>query len=114
VRCALESLALAYRRALDTLEGLTGQKLSRLHIVGGGSKNRLLMQFAANATGRTVITGPVEATAIGNLLIQGMALGHVKDLVELRTIVRRSFPTEDLHPQDHSSWEAAYKRFAAL
>jgi rhamnulokinase len=114
VRCALESLALAYRRALDTLEGLTSQKLSRLHIVGGGSKNRLLMQFAANATGRTVITGPVEATAIGNLLIQGMALGHVKDLAELRAIVRRSFPTEDLHPQDHAAWEAAYKRFCAL
>ncbi|MEK7411911.1 MAG: rhamnulokinase family protein [Planctomycetota bacterium] len=114
IRCVLESLALTYRRGLEALESLTGQKLSRLHVVGGGSKNRLLNQFAANATGRSVITGPVEATAIGNLLVQALALGHIKDLAELRAIVRRSFPVETWKPQDHAAWEATYKRFVAL
>ena len=110
VRCALESLAIAYRRSLDTLERLTGQKLSRLHIVGGGSKNRLLMQMAADATGRQVIAGPVEATAIGNLLIQALALGRIKDHAELRHIVKASFPVESFQPHDHANWEAALKR----
>lgn len=114
VRCVLESLALSYRRGLELLETLTGQKLSRLHIVGGGGKNRLLNQFAADATGRTVITGPVEATAAGNLLVQAMALGHVADLAEVRAIVRRSFPVETWKPQDAATWEAAYRRFVAL
>ena len=99
VRCALESLAASYRRGLDTLERLTGQKLSRLHVVGGGSKNRLLMQLAADATGRQVICGPVEATAIGNLLIQALALGKIKDHAELRAIVRASFPVETFQPR---------------
>jgi rhamnulokinase len=99
VRCALESLAASYRRGLDTLERLTGQKLSRLHVVGGGSKNRLLMQLTADATGRQVISGPVEATAIGNLLIQALALGRIKDHAELRAIVRASFPVETFHPK---------------
>ena len=99
VRCALESLAASYRRGLDTLERLTGQKLSRLHVVGGGSKNRLLMQLAADATGRQVICGPVEATAIGNLLIQALALGKIKDHAELRAIVRASFPVETFNPK---------------
>ncbi len=99
VRCALESLAASYRRGLDTLERLTGQKLSRLHVVGGGSKNRLLMQLAADATGRQVICGPVEATAIGNLLIQALALGQIKDHAELRAIVRASFPVETFSPK---------------
>ncbi len=99
VRCALESLAVTYRKAIDTLERLTGQKLSRLHVVGGGSKNRLLMQLAADATGRQVICGPVEATAIGNLLIQALALGRIKDHAELRAIVRASFPVETFNPR---------------
>ncbi len=99
VRCALESLAVTYRKSIDTLERLSGQKLSRLHIVGGGSKNRLLMQMAADATGRQVIAGPVEATAIGNLLIQALALGQIKDHAELRRIVRASFPVETFVPR---------------
>lgn len=114
VRTVLESLALAYRRALDTVERLAGQRISRLHVVGGGSRNRLLMQFAADATGRSVVTGPVEATAMGNLLLQGVALGHVPDLAALRTIVRRSTTVDTLQPQDRAAWEAAWKRFSAL
>jgi rhamnulokinase len=114
VRCALESLALAYRRSLDALEGITQQRLTRLHIVGGGTKNRLLSQMAADATGRQVIAGPVEATAAGNLLVQALALGHLKDLAELRAVVRRSFPVETFKPAGHAAWDAAYKRFGAL
>lgn len=110
VRCALESLAITYRRSLDTLERLTGQRLSRLHIVGGGSKNRLLMQMAADATGRQVIAGPVEATAIGNLLIQALALGRIKDHAELRRVVRDSFAVETFTPKDHAAWDDALKR----
>lgn len=109
-RLVLESLALGYRKHLATLERLTHQKLSRLHIVGGGSRNRLLCQMAADATGRSVISGPVEATAIGNLLIQAVALGHVKDHAELRAIVRRSFPVETFAPRDHGPWEAAARK----
>jgi rhamnulokinase len=114
VRCIFESLALSYRRGLERLEQLTGQKISRLHIVGGGIMNRQLNQYAADASGRTVITGPKEATAIGNLLVQAKALGHIKDLAELRAIVRRSFPTETWKPQAHGAWDAAWARFNAL
>jgi rhamnulokinase len=109
VRCALESLALTYRRSIDTLERLAGQKLSRLHVIGGGSKNRLLMQMAASATGRQVICGPVEATVIGNLLIQALALGRIKDHAELRDIVRASFPVETFQPHDHAAWNEALR-----
>ena len=83
-RCILESLALSYRTALDEIEELTGRSIARLHIVGGGSQSALLNQFAANATGREVIAGPVEATAAGNVLIQAIALGQVESLEALR------------------------------
>jgi rhamnulokinase len=111
-RCALESLALAYRGAIARLEQVTGRRITRLHIVGGGSKNRLLMQMAADATGRTVVAGPVECTAAGNLLIQALALGHLKDHAELRAVVRRSFAVETFQPHDQAAWDAAARRLA--
>jgi rhamnulokinase len=114
VRCALESLALSYRRVLDELETVTGRRISRLHIVGGGSRNQLLNQFAADATGREVVAGPVEATAIGNLLMQGLALGRLEDLADLRRVVRASFPVQTYHAKDRDLWDAAYRRFRAL
>ncbi len=114
IRCTLESLALLYRHVLDQMEDVAGQKLTTLHIVGGGTKNRLLNQFSANATGRTVIAGPVEATAAGNVLIQALALGHIVTLRELRTIVRQSFPVETYQPQDALTWQQAYDRFQKL
>ncbi len=114
VRCTLESLALLYRQVLDQLESLTEQKLTTLHIVGGGSQNELLDQFSANATGRVVVTGPVEATAAGNVLIQALALGHVVTLRELRSIVRRSFTVDVYRPQDELTWQSAYERFQKL
>ena len=111
VRCALESLALAYRHTLGQLEQALGYPLDAIHIVGGGSRNRLLNQFTADATGKPVIAGPVEATAIGNVLVQAMALGQLNSLAEARSLVRRSFPVETFTPGPAEDWEAAYQRF---
>ena len=113
-RCILESLSLLYRQSLGELEQLTGHKINRLHIVGGGTRNDLLNQCAASATGRKVITGPVEATAAGNILIQAIAGGAVASLTEARAIVARSFPQNNYEPQEPSVWKAAYERFRAL
>jgi rhamnulokinase len=114
IRCALESLALKYRQTLESLEGVLGYRLEPLHIVGGGTKNRLLNQFAANATGRQVVTGPVEATAIGNILVQAIALGELASLAEARAVVRRSFDVAVYEPQDAAGWDEAYGRFCAM
>ena len=114
IRCILESLALLYRRTLEQLEVITGQPVTTLHIVGGGSQNLLLNQFSANATGRTVIAGPAEATATGNILIQALALGQLKDLAELRQVVRNSFAVQTYQPQDGAVWATAYERFQKL
>ena len=111
VRCALESLALSYRATLEKIEALTGRTIHRLHIVGGGSQSVLLNQFAANATGRKVLAGPVEATAIGNLLLQAVTLGHLETIVDLRRTVRASFPIELFAPADADVWQDAYARF---
>ncbi len=113
-RCILESLALLYRRTLEQLEACTGQPVTTLHIVGGGSQNLLLNQFSANATGRTVIAGPVEATATGNILIQALALGQLKNLAELRQVVRNSFAVQTYQPQDAAVWSQADGRFQKL
>jgi rhamnulokinase len=113
-RSVLESLALLYRKTLDELEAVTGRKIRALHVVGGGSKNKLFNQFIASATGRNVLAGPVEATAIGNLLVQAIGLGHVASLSELRTIVRDSFPVETYEPRDRSVWDVAFARFETL
>jgi len=108
VRCCLDSLALKYRSTLRTLEQLSGKKVSKLHIVGGGSQNRLLNQIAADATGCTVFAGPVEATAIGNVLLQARSAGLIADLDDLRAIVRASFPIETYSPDPDavSRWDA--------
>lgn len=111
IRCCLESLALAYAVNLRQLEGLVGTKFRRLHIVGGGSQNELLNQFAADACGVEVVTGPVEATAAGNVLVQGIALGHVASLAAAREMVRRSFPVGHFKPGDPSAWSAPMERF---
>ncbi len=114
IRCALESLALKYRWAIERSEELSSQVINIIHIVGGGTQNRLLNQFTANATGRPVVTGPIEATAIGNILIQMLAMGQISSLSEGRDIVRRSFPVETYQPEDGPAWEAAYERFVKL
>ena len=112
IRCVLESLALLYRRTFATLEQLVGRKLSRLHIVGGGSKNELLNQFTANALGIPVLAGPVESTALGNVLVQAIALGHVPSLAAGRQLVAKSFPLRRYEPRDGAPWEAADRKFA--
>jgi rhamnulokinase len=114
LRCALESVALEYRRVAGTLSQLVGAPLETVHIVGGGSQNRLLNQFTADATGRAVIAGPVEATATGNLLLQALALGHISSLQEGRDIVRRSCEMEVYEPRDAGRWDEAYRRYQAL
>jgi len=113
-RCILESLALLYKKKLDALEQLTGRKIETLHIVGGGSNSSLLNKFTANASGRTVVAGPVEATAIGNLLIQAIALGDLNSLAELREVVRNSTELKTFQPRQSIDWHAASVRFSKL
>ncbi|MEJ2736749.1 MAG: FGGY-family carbohydrate kinase, partial [Anaerolineae bacterium] len=114
IRCALESLALEYRWVAERLDEMVGRPLPAIHIFGGGSQNRLLNQFAADATGRTIVTGPVEATAIGNVLVQALALGHINTLAEGRALVRHSFQVETYEPRDTAAWDGAYERYLAL
>jgi rhamnulokinase len=114
LRGVFESLALFYRTTLQKLEQVTNQKFERLHIVGGGSKNALLNQFSANALNIEVQAGPDEATAVGNILIQAIAMGDLKGLPELRTIVAHSFETVSFHPDDSKQWEQAYGRFVNI
>ena len=114
VRCALESLALLYHRTLRDLERLTGRRIEHLHIVGGGSRNPLLNQFAANATQLPVLAGPVEATAAGNVLVQAIALGEVPSLSAAREIVAASMPVQRIEPRDRAEWERAFDRFGKL
>jgi rhamnulokinase len=111
VRSILESLAFKYRAVLESLEQLTGTRFEELRIVGGGSRNRLLNQFTADATGRTVVAGPVEATALGNIAMQMLATGAVTSLGEARAIIERSFPVERFEPVSADVWAAHYPRF---
>jgi len=111
VRAILESLALKYRVVLESLEELTGRRFEQIRIVGGGSRNRLLNQFTADATGRPVLAGPIEATALGNIGMQMLATGAVSSLAEARAIIDRSFPVERFEPSATDRWDAQYRRF---
>jgi rhamnulokinase len=108
IRVALEGIALKYRWVLERLEELTGKRLDPIHIIGGGTKNRLLNQFTADVTCRAVVTGPVEATAIGNILMQAIGLQHLRSLAEARRIVRTSFTPEVYEPKQSADWNDAY------
>lgn len=112
IRTCLESLALTYRRTLENLEKLSGRKIKTIHIVGGGAQNELLNQMTADACGRKVVAGPIEATAAGNVLVQAMATGDVKDLKQARKIIRNSFDVKTYEPQQSGGvWDVAYGRF---
>jgi rhamnulokinase len=111
IRTCLESLALKYRNTIEGLEDILGRKFKVIHIVGGGTQNELLNQLTASACGRTVIAGPVEATAIGNILVQAMAVNEIHSLADARAIVRESFDVKTYHPEDPKKWDAAYERF---
>jgi rhamnulokinase len=114
VRCALESLALCYRWVLEKLEALTGRRAEVIHIVGGGSQNALLNQFTADACNRPVLAGPVEATAMGNVLVQALGLGLLGSLADGREVVRRSVEVRTFTPRRPEAWRAAYERFLAF
>jgi len=113
-RCILESLALCYRHGLDQLAEILDRSFSVLHIVGGGSQNTLLCQFAANATRLPVSAGPVEATAAGNVLVQALALGHVGAPQAIRDMVRQSFTLVEYEPRETRQWEDRYGRYIDL
>lgn len=111
LRCALESLALEYRWVAERLDELTGKRLETIHIIGGGAQNELLDQLAADATGRTVVTGPIEATALGNVLVQARALGHIGSVAEGRDVVKASFDLKTFAPRDTARWDDVFAAY---
>ena len=114
VRCALESLALKYRTVLEELRQVSPHPIETIHVIGGGSRNELLCRFTAEATGLPVVTGPAEATAIGNIMGQALALGLVRSPEEIRIIVAASTDLKTYEPRDPRAWESAYDRFQGV
>jgi len=114
LRCIFESLALKYRWVITCLEEMLGYRLEVIHVIGGGSQNELLCQFTADSTRKPVVAGPVEATAIGNALVQAVSLGYLNSLEEGRGLVARSFPLKTYQPRGEEGWEAAYERFVSM
>jgi rhamnulokinase len=110
-RAVLDSLAMKYRLVIRNLESLTGEPIERIRVIGGGSKNRLLNQLTADATGKPVVAGPAEATALGNIAIQLVATGAASGLTEARAIIERSFPTETFEPRAPERWNQEADRF---
>jgi rhamnulokinase len=113
-RCIYDSLALKYKYTLGQIETITGEKIEKLHIIGGGANNELLNRFTANATGIPVIAGPTEATAIGNILMQAKALGVMNSLEEARKVVKNSFEVKIYNPVARTDWENAFDKFKKL
>ncbi|WP_432797062.1 rhamnulokinase [Poriferisphaera sp. WC338] len=114
VRCALESLAFAYRTTLHELQELLGRKMDVLHVVGGGGKNELLQQMTADAINLPVIVGPYEATAIGNALTQAMGAGNLADLAAIRSVVKQSFELKTYKPSDTAGFDQHAMRYQSL
>ncbi|QDU64564.1 Rhamnulokinase [Planctomycetes bacterium Pan216] len=114
VRCCLESLALCYRQTVEELEEVLGKRFSTIHIVGGGCRNELLCRMTADCTGRVVVAGPVEATSIGNCLVQAMAVGELGSLADIRAVVRRNADVKTYEPQPNPQWDEHYARYRAL
>ena len=114
IRTVFESLAMRYQEVLQQIVRISGTPVDVLHIIGGGSKNRLLNRFTANATGKTVVAGPAEATAVGNVLMQAYAAGLVKDSHEMRALVAASFQTETYTPGDTTAWHKGYHKYQTL
>jgi rhamnulokinase len=114
LRCALDSLALKFRQVLGMCESLVGGRIETIHIVGGGTKNRQLCQAAADACGRRVVAGPVEATATGNVMMQAVAAGDVGSIAEARDVIRHSFAVEEYEPHNTAAWDEAFGRFERI
>jgi rhamnulokinase len=114
VRCSLESLALQYRVVLEELRGVQSAPIDRIHVLGGGSRNAFLCRMTADATGLPVLAGPAEATALGNIIVQALALGHIASLEEARAAVRRSNEIIEYKPRDTDAWDAAFEKYQSL
>jgi rhamnulokinase len=114
IRCVLESLALKFRQTVELLGSVAGVAPPELHVIGGGARNRLLCQWTADATGLQVVAGPEEATLVGNLMAQAMALGELDSLEDAREVVRASFEPALYEPARQPDWEQAYGRFEQL
>jgi rhamnulokinase/L-fuculokinase len=114
VRCIFESLALCYRNTIENIENMTGKHYSCINIVGGGTKEAILCQYAADASNRVVYAGPVEATAIGNISMQAIASGEIKNISEAREIIRNSFEIKVYEPKDRDAWDDAYQRYLSI
>lgn len=114
IRCALESLAMRYRMVLEWLEELVGNRIHTIHIVGGGTQNELLCQMTADACNRQIVTGPVEATAIGNLMQQMISKGEIASISDARHIIADSFDVNSYEPRNASAWDDAYPKFREL
>ncbi|PMQ00858.1 MAG: rhamnulokinase [Dictyoglomus sp. NZ13-RE01] len=113
-RCIIESLAFRYKEVFESMEKILKKKIRMLHIVGGGSQNSLLSQFTANVLGVPVVTGPIEATAMGNIIIQAISRGIVKDIEEGRRIIKNSFEPKIYYPENTETWEKEYKRYKEI
>ena len=114
LRTVYESLALKYRVVADQIASITGLRSSVIHVVGGGARNALLNQLIANACGAKVIAGPEEATAVGNAIMQAVALGIIRELSSARRLVLSAFPVHLFNPKDRAGWDAAYQRYLAI
>jgi len=114
IRCALESLALRYASVLDWLEEMTGGAIGSVNVVGGGSRNQLLNQLTANASRRPVLAGPVEATVLGNLLVQARACGELGSLADIRRVACASSEVEEIQPEPGDTWSEARQRYASV
>lgn len=113
-RCIAQSLAMKYRYCIECLEEIFNKKIDVVHLVGGGIKDKMICQFTANATGKRVVAGPTEATSMGNIAAQLMALGEIKSLDEARAVIKASFEPAYYQPQDVSSWDEAYNNFRKI
>jgi len=114
VRCAIESLALKYRWVMENIQDILEYELPVIHMVGGGIKNELLCQLTANVCNRVVLAGPVEATAMGNILVQAMTSGDIGSLAELRSIVKTQTDIKSYEPKDTGLWENSYQQYVRL
>ena len=110
-RCIFDSLAMRYKQVFQWLQEFSSTPLNILHIIGGGSLNQYLNQFTANATGVTVLAGPQEGTAIGNIMLQAKTAGVVKDIWEMRKIIANSLQLVTYEPQDQAVWDAAFETY---
>jgi len=115
MRCIYQSLALKYRETVEDIEKILDRKITTIHMVGGGIKDKLLCKMTAEATGRRVLAGPVEATAMGNIMVQLIALGEVKDIAEAREFIKHSFEKEEYLPTEGTKvWDEAFARFKMI